>query len=116
MIKNCDRCHTTFECKTDSIDTCQCSSVELTEETKIYLAKTSYNCLCENCLTEVNRYAEWKKEYPFPQHPSQYKEGIHYYLEGQYWVFTNYFHYLKGNCCKNNCRHCAYGYSSTKSI
>ncbi|MBF0598099.1 cysteine-rich CWC family protein [Faecalibacter rhinopitheci] len=111
MVKKCKRCHKEFTCTCDNITNCDCSKIELYNVTKEYLAKTSYDCICNNCLEEVNNYALLSEKYPFPQHPTQYIEGIHYYLDGQYWVFTNYFHYLKGSCCKNNCRHCAYGYS-----
>ncbi len=110
MNKICKRCQQSFNCNVEKIEDCGCSDFQLSEETKTYLAKTSYDCLCSKCLEEINHFEQLKKEYPFPQHPSQYKEGIHYYIDGPYWVFTTYFHYLKGNCCKNNCRHCAYGF------
>lgn len=41
-------------------------------------------------------------------------ENTHYYKEGPYLVFTELYHYLKGRCCGNGCRHCAYGNSSVK--
>jgi hypothetical protein len=25
-------------------------------------------------------------------------------------VFTEFYHILKGYCCENGCRHCAYGF------
>lgn len=112
MNKTCQRCQSTFECNSHDIVNCNCFDIEISTETKDYLQKTSYDCLCKQCLTEVEKYALLKKDYPFPQNPNQFVEGIHYYIEGPYWVFTNYYHYLKGNCCKNNCRHCAYGYSN----
>lgn len=111
MGKICSRCKSEFECHSNAIEFCNCTNITLSEETLHYLKKTSYDCLCTNCLEEIEQYKKLKNEFPFPQHPSQYKEGVHYYLEGQYWVFTNFYHYLKGSCCKNNCRHCAYGYS-----
>lgn len=110
MNKICKRCSQPFDCQPEAINTCGCSSITLSEENKKYLEKTSYDCLCTTCLEEINHFEELKQTYPFPQHPTQYKEGIHYYIEGPYWVFTTYYHYLKGNCCKNNCRHCAYGF------
>ncbi|MUV04912.1 hypothetical protein GN157_14445 [Flavobacterium rakeshii] len=34
-----------------------------------------------------------------------------YYLTPEgYKVFTEKFHLKRGYCCKNGCRHCAYGY------
>jgi hypothetical protein len=35
-------------------------------------------------------------------------EGIHYYLEGQTWVFTAQYLLERGYCCRNGCRHCPY--------
>ena len=35
-------------------------------------------------------------------------EGIHYYLEGERVVFTDIFHFQRGSCCDNGCRHCPY--------
>jgi hypothetical protein len=29
-------------------------------------------------------------------------------------VFTEYYHILKGYCCQNRCRHCAYGLKSER--
>lgn len=110
MQKICARCKTTFKCNCDNIQECDYNEIKLSNETKEYLSKTTYDCLCIDCLKEINNYTILEKQYPFPNHPSQYKEGVHYYIEGNYWVFTNFYHYLKGNCCKNNCRHCAYGY------
>ena len=36
-------------------------------------------------------------------------EGVDYYFENGFWVFTA--HYLKrrGYCCWSECRHCPYG-------
>ncbi|MEO8853246.1 MAG: DUF5522 domain-containing protein [Ginsengibacter sp.] len=36
-------------------------------------------------------------------------EGLHYYYENGYFVFTELYHLQRGYCCKNKCRHCAYG-------
>jgi hypothetical protein len=37
-------------------------------------------------------------------------EGIDYYVENGFYVFTKWHHLKRGYCCKNKCRHCAYGY------
>lgn len=44
-----------------------------------------------------------KKETPVPL-----EEGLDYYIENGFYVFTA--HYLKnrGYCCGNGCRHCPY--------
>lgn len=42
------------------------------------------------------------------------KEGDDYYLERGYRVFTRDFHYARGFCCKNSCRHCPYDKKNMK--
>lgn len=38
-------------------------------------------------------------------------EGIDYYLnEEGYFVFTEVHHLKRGNCCKNECKHCPWKY------
>jgi hypothetical protein len=39
-------------------------------------------------------------------------EDKDYYLENGLMVFTEAYHLKKGYCCKNNCRHCPYGYKN----
>lgn len=34
---------------------------------------------------------------------------IDFYIENGFYVFTSWFHLKRGNCCKNQCRHCPYG-------
>lgn len=42
---------------------------------------------------------------------AELKEGVDYYLNEQgFKVFTEVYHLKRGFCCKNNCKHCAYGY------
>jgi hypothetical protein len=38
----------------------------------------------------------------------QSKEGIHYYIEDRFRVFTELYHRERGFCCGNQCRHCCY--------
>jgi len=35
---------------------------------------------------------------------------FYYTSKEGYRVFTKEYHLLRGYCCKNNCRHCPYGY------
>lgn len=37
-----------------------------------------------------------------------------YYLENGLLVFTAAYHLRRGYCCKNNCRHCPYGFRKKK--
>lgn len=42
-------------------------------------------------------------------------EGVDFYLNEQgYKVFTEAYHLKRGYCCKNGCKHCAYGYDKNK--
>jgi len=36
------------------------------------------------------------------------RAGIHYYLEGEKVIFTALFHFERGQCCGNGCRHCPF--------
>ena len=37
-------------------------------------------------------------------------EGIHYYIEDDFMVFTERYHLARGNCCGSSCRHCPFDY------
>jgi hypothetical protein len=36
-------------------------------------------------------------------------EGVDFYREGAYVVFTAAYHLRRGYCCESGCRHCPYG-------
>ncbi len=36
-------------------------------------------------------------------------EGVDFYREGPYVVFTARYHLRRGYCCESGCRHCPYG-------
>ncbi len=36
-------------------------------------------------------------------------EGVDFYREGAYVVFTARYHLRRGYCCESGCRHCPYG-------
>lgn len=60
-----------------------------------------------------------KHHYKTKQHVQEvpvksYKEGIHYYMDGERVVFTALFHIQRGQCCGNGCRHCPYDPKYTK--
>lgn len=110
MIENCSRCNETMECKVDDISNCACTTIVIKDEIKEFFKKTHYKCLCNSCIEKLNYFVELDQEYPHPTMPSEFVPHIHYYIENGYWVFTEFFHYQKGKCCQNGCRHCAYGY------
>ncbi|MCC6458964.1 MAG: hypothetical protein IT260_00745 [Saprospiraceae bacterium] len=43
-----------------------------------------------------------------PVHPPVLLEGVDYYLERGYWVFTEEYLRKRGKCCGSGCRHCPY--------
>ena len=52
MKKTCPRCGKEFEC-VHSID-CWCVKVQLKDTTKAYLKEHYSDCLCKDCLEEIN--------------------------------------------------------------
>ncbi len=93
----------------NDIANCQCNSIVINETGNDFLKKTKFDCLCKNCLSNINRLAELAKNQVFPRRPADLKEGLHFYMENGFFVFTEFYHMLRGNCCGSGCRHCAYG-------
>src|SRR5258705_1070903 len=113
--KYCPRFGASFTCKTGDIANCQCTSIRLGEDTIKFLAQTPFDCLCKDCLSKINHDIRVSKAYKFPTQKEMFIEGLHYYKEGGYWVFTELYHILRGHCCKSGCRHCVYGFSKTEN-
>lgn len=107
--KSCPRCGHHFECKAKDIGNCQCSTVQLSEQTLVFLSKTQYDCFCKDCLIAINDFVTKAEGLHFPSPKNMLVENLHYYKEGENWVFTELYHYLRGKCCGNACRHCVYG-------
>ena len=38
------------------------------------------------------------------------EEGVDFYREGPYTVFTEHYLLKRGYCCESGCRHCPYGF------
>lgn len=106
--KQCPRCQSTFECKVNNVLHCQCNEVRLSEATQAYLGQTEYDCLCKKCLQELDAMVQKTASYPFPKRGEPLIEGLHYYMENQFFVFTEFYHLSRGYCCQSGCRHCAY--------
>ena len=111
--KYCPRCKAAFLCKSGDIANCQCSCVQLSDATKNFLSNTYYDCLCKNCLSELNQLTKTSEKLSFPTQKEMLIENLHYYKENGYWVFTEFYHILRGYCCNNGCRHCAYGFKES---
>ncbi len=109
-IKICPRCKKEFVCQSDDIAACACSTIRLLNETKSFLAQTFYGCLCNECLSHFDNLAAKEKEFPFPGRGGDLIDGLPYYKEEAYRVFTEFYLLSRGHCCRSGCRHCPYGY------
>jgi len=49
-IKQCPRCKTDFECKTNNVLQCQCADIHLSEAQRSVIASEYADCLCADCL------------------------------------------------------------------
>ena len=114
--KYCPRCNGTFECRVGDIMRCQCTEVTISEETRKFLSKTEYGCLCKKCLSDLDHLVELSQHHPFPRQYQLMVEDLHYYIEDGKIVMTEFYHLLRGKCCRNKCRHCAYGYGNRLNI
>jgi|GEM_PF-5471919 len=45
---------------------------------------------------------------------SELKEGVDYYWQGEYIVFTAHYLLKRGRCCDTGCRHCPYKPEASK--
>lgn len=65
-INKCPRCGHLFECKPGNITQCQCYSITLTEEQRVYIEQRYDDCLCGNCLEYLsNELSLFKERYIF---------------------------------------------------
>jgi hypothetical protein len=53
--KKCARCNATFECKPGDIVHCQCYGIELNAEAEAFIQKQYSDCLCRNCLLQLQQ-------------------------------------------------------------
>ena len=53
--KYCPLCQQPFVCRVGDVGRCQCSSVTLHQETREFLERMSFDCLCARCLLETDR-------------------------------------------------------------
>lgn len=77
---------------------------------KTYLSKTFYAGLCETCIRDIQELVHRSDELGMPKTPEALQPGIHYTIENGLLVFTELYHVMKGYCCRNGCKNCAYGF------
>ena len=58
MLKNCSKCHKSFECKVDDIEQCHCSNHVLSAQLLEEISEKYDNCLCSNCLTDLKEKSQ----------------------------------------------------------
>ena len=109
-LKICPRCKMEFRCNAENIAACDCRKLLLSDETKSYIANAFFDCMCNGCLMQMNEMTSRQKEYPFPGRGGELIEGVHYYNEGDYRVFNEFYLLSRGYCCRSGCRHCPYGF------
>lgn len=65
--KACPRCGAAFECRVGDITKCQCYGIELTVEEEAFIASQYNDCLCRNCMQQLQQryylFAEQKDRY-----------------------------------------------------
>lgn len=54
VLKHCPRCGAEFTCNAEDKWHCQCAQVKLSAATYSYLAAHYTDCLCVNCLRDLN--------------------------------------------------------------
>lgn len=108
--ETCGRCKAAITCNANDISNCDCNKVTLSKATKAHLSKTRFKCLCNDCLNHFNALTEASQNLQFPTNRTEMIEGVHYYIENGYFVFTEKYYLLRGYCCQNGCRHCVYGF------
>ena len=121
--KACKKCEKNNYCTVESNDGCWCNnypSLEKLSELSGIDFEISGTCRCEGCLKEeikgkidlyVESFIDGKVKNVAPLIPNgrpKLIEGIDYYLEKNYWVFTEWNHLKRGYCCGSGCRHCPY--------
>ena len=47
--------------------------------------------------------------------PPPLTEGLDYYMENGFVVFTAHYLLSRGHCCESGCRHCPYGFVTRPS-
>ncbi|MCK4855610.1 MAG: cysteine-rich CWC family protein [Bacteroidales bacterium] len=54
MTKICPHCQCDFECRNDNVMECDCVNVILTKEAFHFISSRYSECLCVDCLLEIN--------------------------------------------------------------
>ena len=63
MTKTCPYCHCEFECRNDNILECDCVHVILSKEALNYISSRFADCLCVDCLREINQMPDLNRQH-----------------------------------------------------
>lgn len=118
-MKSCNTCGNSFTCNTSPRETCWCDRYP-----PILSPNPKEGCLCPDCLHQkmketitqfVIEVVEGRQNNVATKYANKTLiEDIDYYLEDGKWVFTEWFHLKRGDCCGNACRHCPYDHKNVK--
>lgn len=75
-----------------------------------FFKQSDLNHVCTECISDVNKLIEYCLARGHRSIVEELAEGVHYYMEGGMWVFTELYHFQRGYCCESGCRHCIYGF------
>lgn len=116
MSDICHQCGASFSCQAPQPGSCWCADYPPV----LPVDDASKGCLCPVCLKakvaeaialyveevkagkRVNEAAEFSGSAP------GLKQGIDFYVENGFYVFTEWYHLKRGTCCGNDCRHCPF--------
>lgn len=104
----CSKCKTKFNCNKEDIKNCHCNVFNFNNKTKKIIKNYYNDCLCNDCLNKFLLFEQLTLKEKSINNENNLKNGLHYKVENSLWVFTEYYHYLRGKCCKNNCKNCIY--------
>lgn len=107
--RSCERCGKHFKCSPDDVATDQLQASIVDASTREFLSRTDWDCLCGTCIKEIAANLAHAKGKTFPRQ-GELKQDVHFYMENGLFVFTEFYHLLRGRCCRSGCRHCAYGF------
>lgn len=112
--RSCPACGAVFECGADDTGRCWCNDYP-----PVPSPEPTLDCLCPVCLAKAlrrrirERFASLDRDTCLSQaRPHRQRkpliEHLDYYVEDGLWVFTEWFHWKRGCCCGNACRHCPF--------
>ncbi|GGX58590.1 DUF5522 domain-containing protein [Saccharospirillum salsuginis] len=116
--KTCSECRTVFDCAAGGSTGCWCNDFP-----PVMAPDPSLSCVCPSCLAKtlrqriretcdtLDRTACLALARPYRDRKPLI-EHLDYYLEDGNWVFTEWFHWKRGQCCGNACRHCPYSHEA----